>query len=165
LKPSELARALDLRVATGAAAADLICARAEYLPLADRDLLWSVYRHGVNVAELARASRRCRKTMSRRVKALVTRLNDPCFILVIARAGSWETRLAAVARQHYVQGRTLRAIGAALGLSYAQVRAARDVVRGLLSTAQREALAKREAAPARVEAKSAGDGASAQEAA
>lgn len=134
LTRGEVERAKDLRARTSGVAAEILCARAEHLPPPDRDLIWAVFRQGLSLAKLESASGTSTRRLSRRLRAIVDRINSPCFALVISRSHTWEARLAKVARSIYVEGRTLRATELHLRLSYGQVRAARAVIQTLAAT-------------------------------
>ncbi|MFN9930291.1 MAG: hypothetical protein ACK54T_06415 [bacterium] len=134
LTRGELRRAMDLRVRTGAAAAEAICARAEYLPPSDRELVRAVYQRGQSLAALGTAVGVPQKHLSRRLRKIVARINAPAFALVVVRAEAWEGRLAAVGRAVFVEGCNLRQASKHLNLTYHQVRAARDVIEGIVAT-------------------------------
>jgi hypothetical protein len=125
---------MDLRVRTGAAAAEAICARAEYLPPSDRELVRAVYQRGQSLAALGTAVGVPQKHLSRRLRKIVARINAPAFALVVVRGDSWEGRLAAVGRAVFVEGCNLRQASKHLNLTYHQVRAARDVIEGIVAT-------------------------------
>lgn len=135
----------DLRRKRRRAFADRLLALSIYLPDHDRTLIEASYRDSLRVVELASLIHGRSPTdtqvraMRRRIRVLVRRLLNPRFEFVlralvnaegIARA-PWSPLRARVAREFFLEGRTMRAIAFDARVSFYLIRRHRDAVEGL----------------------------------
>jgi hypothetical protein len=135
----------DLRRKRRRAFADRLLALAEHLPTHDRTLIEASYRDALRVVELAalvggrEPGEAQVRAMRRRIRVLVRRLLDPRFEFVVHALANtegiprapWSPLRARVAREFYLQGRTMRAIAAETRESFYSIRRHRDAVEAL----------------------------------
>lgn len=135
----------DLRRKRRRAFADRLLELSVNLPDHDRTLIEASFRDSLRVVELASLVHGQSPTdtqiraMRRRIRMLVRRLLNPRFDFVlralvnaegIARA-PWSPLRARVAREYFLQGRTMRAIASDARVSFYLIRRHRDAVEGL----------------------------------
>ncbi|MCC6971419.1 MAG: hypothetical protein IT434_14490 [Phycisphaerales bacterium] len=135
----------DLRRKRRRAFADRMLERAIHLQAPDRTLIEASFRDSLRVVELAalihsRAPTDTQvRAMRRRIRALVRRLLHPRFDFVVRALANaegiprapWSPLRARVAREFFLQGRTMRAIAADTRQSFYLVRRHRDAVEAL----------------------------------
>lgn len=135
----------DLRRKRRQACADHLVRHAQHLPPADRALIEAVYRDGSRIVEIAAlVSQRAPddhtvRSLRRRIRALVRRMLDPRFDFVVRALGNadgiarspWSPVRAHVAREHYLNGRTMRDLARHSGASFYSVRRHRDAIEAL----------------------------------
>ncbi|MFA9479654.1 helix-turn-helix domain-containing protein [Phycisphaerales bacterium AB-hyl4] len=112
-------------------AAERLLQRAQYLAPHDRLLLEQIYRHGLSVADVARLLNDRPRTLQRRVKRLLTRLNDPLFRFVAGRLEMLPRDMQTTARLVVLEGKALRDTARSTGLTLHRVRQHLDAVRTL----------------------------------
>ena len=135
----------DLRRKRRRAFADRMLERAIHLQAPDRTLIEASFRDSLRVVELAalihsRAPTDTQvRAMRRRIRTLVRRLLHPRFDFVVCALANaegiprapWSPLRARVAREFFLQGRTMRAIAVDARQSFYLVRRHRDAVEAL----------------------------------
>lgn len=135
----------DLRRKRRRAFADRMLALSAHLPDHDRTLIEASFRDSLRVVELAalvcvrEPTDTQVRAMRRRIRMLVRRLLNPRFEFVVRALANaegiprapWSPLRARVAREFYLQGRTMRAIAADTRESFYSIRRHRDAVEAL----------------------------------
>lgn len=127
--------ALDLRRKRRRAMVTRVLDGAEYLPDDERQLLLAVYARGMRVSEVAAMLGEPERPLRRRVRALVRRVLDPAFPVVVARSGQWPRPVRRVAEMVVVEGLSVREVSQRTGESYHTVRQRLTSVRALVDSA------------------------------
>lgn len=108
---------------------DTILRRAEELPFDDATLLEAYYRHGQTCREIAALCGSTPQRIWRRLKRLRLRLSSRTFVV----AASPDSRLRGVqrtvARELFINGRSMRHVSQSLGLTLHEVRRHATLVR------------------------------------
>lgn len=134
---------IDLRRARDPRFCDRVVARAKWLPEPDRTRVLAVFRDGVSVAALARAGDPASdghddasdaRIMRRRIAKAVARVLDGRAEFVATRLEAWPATRAAVAREIFLNGCSLREAARRCGTSLYAVRVHRDAVEGMYET-------------------------------
>ncbi len=135
----------DLRRKRRRAFADRMLTLSVHLPDHDRTLIEASFRDSLRVVELAalvcvrEPTDTQVRAMRRRIRTLVRRLLDPRFDFVVRALANaegiprapWSPLRARVAREFFLQGRTMRAIAADTRQSFYLIRRHRDAVEAL----------------------------------
>lgn len=108
-----------------------IAAAGRFLEGGDRDLVRTVFEHGVPAARVARAMGRRPYEVSRRLKRLEKRLCDPYARFVISRHPRWPDLRRDVGLCIFVRGTTQRDTASQLGVTVHRVRQETQLIRGL----------------------------------
>jgi len=122
---------LDLRRARDAQPVDRVLARADWLAPAERDLVLAVLADARPIAQIARDTGANPRVLRRSFAGAVARLLDERTVFVASTLPRLRGLRARVARAHYLQGQTLRAIAQADGSSLHAVRAHRVAIESL----------------------------------
>jgi DNA-directed RNA polymerase specialized sigma24 family protein len=109
--------------------------RARFLDPADRVLVEQVLAKGVLPREVAVVAGRSTRSVQRRLRQVLRRLNDPQVLTVLRMHERWDPILAQVALAVWVRRWTLRQTAARLNLSLHQVRQHTLAIRTLLQAA------------------------------
>lgn len=112
-------------------AAERLLQRAQHLARPDHLLMEQIYRHGLSIADVARLLNERPRSLQRRVKRLLLRLNDPLFIFVAGRFDVLPREMQATARLVVLEGRPLRDAARITGTTLHRVRQHLDAVRTL----------------------------------
>lgn len=122
--------------------------RSEFLHDTDRALINAHLHLGITVRQLALLHRVSPRQMRRRIERLRESLSDPCFLLAARHAGELPGDLPSLAREYWIDGRTLRELACTRHESLHRIRqqigTARSCLLFCMSAAQ--AAAKRRAA-------------------
>ncbi|MGI9012963.1 MAG: hypothetical protein ACR2GY_01795 [Phycisphaerales bacterium] len=116
--------------------AERIVELASHLDPADRDLIDSIYRRGMTVAALARASGVRRRRLNDRLTRVLKHLQSREFRFAISQTELWPRNRAAVAKEVIFKRKSLRAAASQTGLSLWQVRKELDAIRTLCNQAR-----------------------------
>jgi DNA-directed RNA polymerase specialized sigma24 family protein len=127
----EPAEITDLRRKRSRALVDQLVEYAQWLAPPDRVLIEAVYRDGRSVSDVATLMGESVRTLRRRVRMLIERINSPRFMFVVRSLDQWAPTRRRVAICCVLHGRPLRAVAEELGLSLHVVRRHRDAVYAL----------------------------------
>jgi hypothetical protein len=127
----------SLRRDHGRAAAEAILHRSEWLGPADRQLLKSIFGDGHSVARLAPMLHTGKRSLRRRVKRLLDRLNSRRFAFVAVRHNHWTPTRRRVAAAMVLQGLSMREASESLRLSLHNVRRHYDAINALFDASER----------------------------
>ncbi len=116
---------------------DQVLNRARFLDPVDRTLVEQVLAKGVLPRELAVVAGVSTRSIQRRVRELLGRLNDPQVLAVLRQHGSWEPEVAEVALAVWVRRWTLRDTARRMNLSLHQVRQHVLAIRTLIGVVSR----------------------------
>jgi DNA-directed RNA polymerase specialized sigma24 family protein len=116
---------------------DQVLNRARFLDPVDRTLVEQVLAKGVLPRELAVVAGVSTRSIQRRVRELLSRLNDPQVLAVLRQHGQWEPEVAEVALAVWVRRWTLRDTARRMNLSLHQVRQHVLAIRTLIGVAGR----------------------------
>ncbi len=122
---------LDLRRPRDTQPVDLILARVDWLAPAERDLVLTVLRDARSISAIARDTGANPRVLRRSFAGAVARLLDERTVYIAATLPRLRGLRAKVARAHYLQGQTLRAIADADRASLHAVRAHRVAIESL----------------------------------
>ena len=101
---------------------DLLRMRSGLLRVQERAMLEMVFRGGYRPTHIARAMGLHPSNVSRRIAKIVRRLAGGEYVLCLRKGERFSEPELAMAREYYLRGRSLNAIGAKLGLSRYGVR-------------------------------------------
>ncbi len=122
---------LDLRRPRDTQPVDLILARVDWLAPPERDLVLTVLRDARSISAIARDTGANPRILRRTFAGAVSRLLDERTVYIAATLPRLRGLRAKVARAHYLQGQTLRAIADADRASLHAVRAHRVALESL----------------------------------
>tara|TARA_R110002073_G_scaffold118918_1_gene258323 strand:+ start:170040 stop:170498 length:459 start_codon:yes stop_codon:yes gene_type:complete len=122
---------MDLRKRREDSIVDRIVRRAHWLEPHDRELVFSMFRDGHSANTISKITGECPRQVRRRIKRLVSRLNDPRVAYVVAHADAWSKSRKAIARSLYIQGRSMRETTDTLGVSFYCVRKNREAIEAM----------------------------------
>ncbi|WP_428387549.1 sigma factor-like helix-turn-helix DNA-binding protein [Mucisphaera sp.] len=111
--------------------AERVLRLAPLLPSDERLLLEQVYRHGLSIADLARLTGLPPRTLQRRIRNIVKRLNSDLFRFVAAQEDILPRTVRPTARRVAIHGRSLRAAARESGLTLHRVREHMRIVQAL----------------------------------
>src|SRR5258705_9475315 len=100
----------DLRRRRRRDVAEMLCRRAEYLPLMDRTLVQVVYGDGRTAAEIARIRGQRPEDVRRRLRLVVKRISTAPYEYVGAARAAWPPKMRSVATEYFLNGRSMRQI-------------------------------------------------------
>ena len=81
---------------------------AQYLAPSDRELVCSIYHHGMTPTQLARAIGARPRAVRARLQRLLTRINSPTFRYVLATRHKWTPRTRRIAEAIFLRGEAQR---------------------------------------------------------
>lgn len=110
---------------------DQVLDRSRWLPASERALLETVYRDGRSAADVARLAQAHPTSVCRRIRRAVRRALDPRLAFVIAHRQGWSPLRRQVAEAAFVEGLSIRATAARVGVSYHTARRQREAVEAL----------------------------------
>jgi hypothetical protein len=135
-----------------------ICAMAEFLGIAERSLLRSVYADGKSAVQIAALLSLRPRSVQRRVRRLAARVLRPEFGYIARQTRAmrveraWDAPTRAVALMCILEGRSVRATAAALTMTQHAVRARRATVLAIAASAVRSDRAAPDSVSARASA-------------
>jgi len=130
--PLARAAVADTRRSTRRVQGDRLLMRADWLDRSDRALLVQVLGNGVRPADVADLLGLSTRTVQRRIRRLVKRLNSPTTAAVLAHEGHWDRKTFAVAVAVWIRGWTLRRTAEHMNISLHRVRQHLQIARGLI---------------------------------
>lgn len=101
---------------------DLLHMRSDLLGVQERAMVEMVYRGGYRPAQIAKAMGMHPSSVTRRISNIVRRLAGGEYLSCLRRRERFSEPEMAVAREHYLRGRSMNAIAVKLGLSRYGVR-------------------------------------------
>jgi DNA-directed RNA polymerase specialized sigma24 family protein len=113
---------LYIRPSVKRIAVEELLIRARHLPPASRSIIANYFELRMTIDELAGIHRLPPTQMRRRLKRLRRRLADPSFLLTAEFADQLPADLALLARQHWIECRTLRELAAELETTLHHIR-------------------------------------------
>ena len=116
---------------------------ADVLDPRDAALVQAVCRHGMSIAQCARAGQRDPRMLRRRFTRLMQRVRDPIFSFVWARYQHWPTLRRQVARHVFLAGRSQRDTAALLKTTLHRVRLETRSIRTMYEAAAELGLTQR----------------------
>lgn len=129
---------LDLRRRFEAQTSGRLVRRAHWLDPDDRELILAMFDRGQSAASIASIHQSNPRMVRRRLRQLITRLNDPRVAYVVAHQGHWGRTRQRVARDLFIRGFTMRQVSERLGVSLHCVRKHRDAIEALAAADQIE---------------------------
>ena len=93
-----------------------------HLPTGDRVLVEQLLRYGFSIREIARLTEKSPSSVSRRMKSVMKRMDDPMFEFVVNRSDFIPRESRVTARLVYVEGFSLRESARKLGVSLHEIR-------------------------------------------
>ncbi|QDU72773.1 hypothetical protein [Mucisphaera calidilacus] len=111
--------------------ADRILARAAYLPRHEQLLLDQIYRHGMTITDTARLLDKPPRTVQRRLRNLLNRLNSDLFAFVATQLDLLPPDVRPTAKSVALHGHSLRKTARQTGISLHRVREHMGVVKAL----------------------------------
>lgn len=123
--------AIDLRRRRADALNERIIQRAEWLEPNDRALVSAMFVDGYSAARIARLGNSDPRTIRSRIRKIVHRLGDPRTAYVMLHSNAWTPTRRRVAREVYINGRSLRETAETLGLSFYVVRRHRESIEAM----------------------------------
>lgn len=121
----------DLRRRRNRDIAETIVRRAEHLEQHEKQLILSIYAHGLSTTELAPLTNKKPRTLRRQLRNILKRLTSPEYLYTIRHQAKWTTTRKRVAYACFIQGRSLRAAAATLNLTLHTVRKHHQHIRSL----------------------------------
>ncbi|MFM9959188.1 MAG: hypothetical protein ACKVZJ_14080 [Phycisphaerales bacterium] len=121
----------DLRRKRSADEVDRLIHLAQWLPASDRALVLSVFQDHRTTIEAGALSSMTPRNVRKRLRAVVARLLDPSFELVVRCRERWPTIRRRVATAVFLHGRTQRDAAAHLQLTLHAVRFETQLIRAL----------------------------------
>lgn len=122
---------LDLRRKRQSTLSSRLVRRAHWLDPDDRELILAMFDRGLNAARIASMIGQNPRIVRKRIRQLVSRLNDPRVAYVVAHRPGWGRTRSRVARELFIRGRSMRETSDALGLSLHCVRKHRDAIEAM----------------------------------
>jgi DNA-directed RNA polymerase specialized sigma24 family protein len=122
---------IDLRRRRADALNERIVQRAEWLEPAERALVSAMFVDGYSAAQIARLGNADPRSVRSRIHKIVQRLGDPRAAYVMLNSEQWTTTRRRVAREIYINGKSLRETADTLGLSFYVVRRHREAVEAM----------------------------------
>jgi len=122
---------IDLRRRHRESLTDHIVHRADWLEPADCELVLSIFRDGRTACSIAKLTNQPPRIIRKRIKRLVTRLNDPCVAYVIAHLDQWSKSRREIAHALFIQGYSMRETTDELGVSLYSVRKHRQEIEAM----------------------------------
>lgn len=99
-----------------------IAALASHLSAPERDLLIAIYREGLSIRTVAQLQSIDHWELRRRVARLIKRLSTPTYLVAAQLPDDLDPTCRAVARECFIEGRTVRDAAARLNLTLYSVR-------------------------------------------
>ena len=96
--------------------------KSVHLPTGDRVLVEQLLRYGFSIREIARLTEKSPSSVSRRMKSVMKRMEDPMFEFVVNRSDFVPRDSRVTGRLVYVEGFSLRESAKKLGVSLHEVR-------------------------------------------
>jgi len=124
---------LDLRRRGSRDMADILCARAEWLPARDAAMVRLVYADGKSLVEIGRITGASVRSIRRRMRRIVARTLSPEFILVAQERERWTRTRRSVGEACFLKGMAIREAVSHLGLSMHTVRTHRGAIIAIAS--------------------------------
>lgn len=121
----------DLRRRRNRDIAETIVRRAEHLEQHEKQLILSIYAHGLSTTELAPLTNKKPRTLRRQLRNILKRLTSPEYLYTIRHQTNWTTTRKRVANACFIQGQSLRAAAATLNLTLHTVRKHHQHIRAL----------------------------------
>ena len=122
------------------AGAEILLNRAELLEPEDQALLRLAFDRGASLGEVAAVMGANRGTVSRRIKRLLARLQQPGFLQLYREDAQLAPLTRRVAQAYYIRGLPQRAVAQRLGLSLHQIRQQLTFFRGFCDARARSVL-------------------------
>ncbi|MCA9303024.1 MAG: hypothetical protein KC996_02770 [Phycisphaerales bacterium] len=122
---------IDLRRRRADALNERIVQRADWLEPGDRALVVAMFVDGYSAARIARLADSQPRTIRARIHKIVQRLADPRAAYVMLHSDGWAPSRRRVAREIYINGRSLREAADMLGLSFYVVRRHRESIEAM----------------------------------
>ncbi|HCT44140.1 MAG: hypothetical protein CMJ35_03460 [Phycisphaerae bacterium] len=130
---------VDLRRRRDSDFVDRLIRRADWLQGQDRELVLAMFDRSMSAAAISRMTGIPARQIRKRLRQLVTRLNDPRVAYVVAHHNSWNPTMKAIGQELFVHGRTMREVCQDLGLSLHCVRKNRDAIEAMALAQQHRA--------------------------
>ena len=125
------ADSIDLRKRRAEALNERIIQRAEWLEPSDRALVVAMFTDGYSAAQIARLADTPPRTIRSRIHKIIQRLSDPRTAYVMLHSDEWTPTRRRVAREVYINGRSLREAAESLSLSFYAVRRHRESIEAM----------------------------------
>lgn len=107
--------------------------RADPLPASDKELLHAFYAQGKTAVALAKLLGTNPRIIRRRIERLTALLRSPAYLFVLRNRHRWPPTLASVATHIHLQGHSIRATAAALGVPYHLTRLHEEALQAMLA--------------------------------
>jgi len=131
---------LDLRRKRNKAITNTIIQRARWLEDDDRQLILAMFRDGQSAQTIARRFDLCPRKTRRRIKQLVSRLNDPRVAYVVEHHDHWSKSRRAIAHALFIKGQSMRDATDTLGVSFYSVRKHREAINAMCQASIKESI-------------------------
>jgi transposase len=119
---------IDLRRKRSADLARRMTRRAEWLEPGEREITLAFFDRGLNAAQIGMMIREEPRIVRKRLRQIISRLEDPRCAYVVAHRNAWTARRRAIAEDLFIRGRSMREISKERGLSLHAVRKHRDAI-------------------------------------
>jgi transposase len=121
-------KGIDLRRKRSADLARRMTRRAEWLEPGEREITLAFFDRGLNAAQIGMMIREEPRIVRKRLRQIISRLEDPRCAYVVAHRNAWTARRRAIAEDLFIRGRSMREISKERGLSLHAVRKHRDAI-------------------------------------
>lgn len=119
---------LDLRRRRSADLARRMARRAQWLDHIEREITLAYFDRGLTATEISSMMHEDPRVVRKRLRQIVSRLEDPRCAYVVAHRNAWSKRRREIAEDLFIRGRSMREVSKSRGLSLHAVRKHRDAV-------------------------------------